>query len=89
MAHQITDLYNAAYDIADNNLRADVVDVILWAQEDANQSFEDGTEYSESEEDARALTYLEVILCCGEDGKLHNTPWADIAAWFRANGFKF
>lgn len=85
----ITDLYNATYDIADAALRADVVDVIVWAQEDANQSFSDGTEYSVAEEDARALTYLEVVLCCGEDGKTNNTPWADIAAWFRANGFNF
>ena len=85
----ITDLYNATYEIADENLRADVVDVIVWAQEDANQSFSDGTEYSVGEEDARALTYLEVVLCCGEPGKLHGTPWVDIAAWFRANGFAF
>lgn len=85
----ITDLYNATYEIADAALRADVVDVIVWAQEDANQSFSDGTEYSATEEDARALTYLEVILCCGEPGKLHGTPWAAIAAWFRANGFNF
>lgn len=85
----ITDLYNATYDIADAKLRADVVDVVTWAQEDANQSFTDGTEYSVAEEDARALTYLEVILCGGEPGKLHDTPWADIAAWFRANGFNF
>lgn len=85
----ITDLYNATYTIADAALRTDAVDVIVWAQEDANQSFEDGTEYSVAEEDARALTYLEVILCCGEDGKVNNTPWTDIAAWFRANGFSF
>lgn len=85
----ITDLYNATYDIADSALRTDVVDVIVWAQEDANQSFTDGTEYSAAEEDARALTYLETILCCGENGHRHNTSWADIAAWFRANGFNF
>ena len=85
----IIDLYNATYDIADSALRGDVVDVIVWAQEDANQSFSDGTEYSVEAEEARALTYLEIILCCGENGKLNNTPWADIAAWFRTNGFNF
>ena len=85
----ITDLYNATYEVADSALRADLVDTIVWAQEDANQSFADGTEYSVEEEDRRALTYLEVILCGGENGMVNNTPWADIAAWFRANGFRF
>jgi hypothetical protein len=85
----ITDLYNATYEIADEKLRVDVVDVIVWAQEDANQSFSDGTEYSVTEEDSRTLTYLEVILCCGENGKVNDTPYADIAAWFRTNGFNF
>ena len=85
----ITDLYNATYEIADGKLRTDVVDVIVWAQEDANQSFSDGTEYSVTEENNRALTHLEVILCCGENGKVNDTPYADIAAWFRANGFNF
>jgi hypothetical protein len=85
----INDLYNATYDIADAALRGDIFDVIAWAQEDANQSFTDSTEYSVAEEDNRALTYLEIILCCGENGKVNDSPWADIAAWFRANGFNF
>jgi hypothetical protein len=85
----INDLRDAAYMITDNALRVDVGDVIDWAREDANQSFTDGTPYSVAEEDARALTYLEVVLCCGEDGKMYGTPWAAIAAWFRTNGFRF
>ena len=84
----ITDLYNATYDVADNVLRGDLVDVIVWAQEEANQSFEDGSEYTVEEEDARALRQLEVVLCCGEAGR-NGTEYATIAAWFRANGFKF
>lgn len=89
MTSTITSLYNASYQIADNALRNDIVDVVTWAQDDASQSFDNGTEYSDDIADARALTYLEVILCGGENGRHHNTPWADIAAWFRANGFNF
>ena len=85
----ITDLYNATYDIEDVAVRGDISDVIIWAQEEANQSFTDGTEYSDAEEDARALRYLEVILCGGENGMRNNTPWATMAAWFRAEGFQF
>lgn len=85
----INDLRIASDAIPSGPFRVDIVDAINWAAEDANQSFEDGTEYSVAEEDARALTYLEVILCCGENGKVYGTPYVDIAAWFRANGFKF
>ena len=89
MTYLINDLYNAASEVAAYEFRADLMNVLLAAIEDANQSFADGdADYSEAEEADRALRTLECVLCGGDNGP-NGTDYDTLAAWFRANGFKF